>query len=71
MSKKLEKTIAPLLECGLSLSDQRIILHEMFAAAVSNAPDDELDNYTAKRTTPVYLALCQLLENIRKKRKKK
>lgn len=71
MSKKFSKITAPLTESGVKLSDHRLILHEMFAATVSNAPDDETDNFTAKRVTPVYLALCNVLENVRKGKKKK
>jgi hypothetical protein len=41
-----------------------MLLHEMFASTVANAPDDESDNWTARRITPFYLALCQLLENL-------
>jgi hypothetical protein len=60
----LDQAIQPIVECKINFSNQRMLLHEMFAIAVSNAPDDELDNWTAKRITPFYLALCQLLENI-------
>jgi len=67
MSKKFKETLAPVLESNLSLSEFSMGLHEMYAAAVSNAPEDELENFTAKRLTPVYLSLCQLLENIREK----
>jgi hypothetical protein len=38
-------------------------LHEMFALAMSNIPENETDNFTAK-LAPAYLALCQLLENL-------
>lgn len=64
MSTDLEKTIRPLIESEMSLSQQRMALHEMFALAISNAPDNETDNFTAKKLTPAYLAFCQLLENI-------
>jgi hypothetical protein len=70
MSRKFEKLTEPLRDSGVDLSEHSIILHEMFASTVSNAPDNETDNFTAKRVTPVYLALCRLLENIRKKKKK-
>jgi hypothetical protein len=40
-------------------------LHEMYALAVSNVPEDETDNFTAKKLKPTYLALCDLMENIR------
>lgn len=70
MSKRFSKIIAPLTESDLKLSDHRIVLNEMFAATVSNAPDDETDNFTAKRVTPVFMALSKLLENIGKEKKK-
>jgi hypothetical protein len=35
-------------------------LHEMFALAMSNIPENETDNFTAKKLAPAYLALCQL-----------
>jgi hypothetical protein len=35
----------------------------MFALAMSNIPENETDNFTAK-LAPAYLALCQLLENL-------
>jgi hypothetical protein len=38
-------------------------LHEMFALAMSNIPENETDNFTAKKLAPAYL-LCQLLENL-------
>ena len=60
----LDQAIQPIVECKINFSNQRMLLNEMFARTVSNAPDDELDNWTAKRITPFYLALCQLLENI-------
>ena len=60
----LDQAIQPIVECKINFSNQRMLLNEMFAIAVSNAPDDELDNWTAKRITPFYLALCQLLENL-------
>ena len=71
MGKKLAKIIRPVTESELSLGRQRLCLNEMFAAAVSNAPDNELENFTAKRLAPAFLAISQLLENIRKYRKPK
>lgn len=59
-----EAAIDPLVECGINFKDQRLLLHEMFATAVSNAPDDETDNFTAKKLKPFYLALCEVLENL-------
>lgn len=69
MGKKFRRAIRPLEESGISLRESRLIMHEMFAATVSNAPGNEIDNYTAKRITPVYLALCKMLENVGKLRK--
>jgi hypothetical protein len=60
----IEQTIQPVVELKINFRNQRMLLNEMFASTVSNAPDDEIDNWTAKRITPFYLALCQLLENI-------
>jgi hypothetical protein len=55
-----EKTsITPIVESQLSLQEQRMALHEMFALAMSNIPENETDNFTAK-LAPAYLALCQL-----------
>jgi hypothetical protein len=55
----------------ITAKEQRMILHEMFAATVSNAPDNETDNFTAKRISPIYLSICKVLEKISKKKKKK
>lgn len=60
----IEDAINPLVVVGINFRDQRMLLHEMFANTVASAPDDETDNFTAKKLTPFYLALCQLLENI-------
>jgi hypothetical protein len=60
----IEQAIQPIVECQIPFSKQRMLLNEMFASTVSNAPDDEIDNWTAKRITPFYLAMCQLLENL-------
>jgi hypothetical protein len=60
----VEEAIEPL--CSISFSDQRMLLHKMFTMAVCAAPDDELDNFTAKELTPFYLALCKTLENLEK-----
>lgn len=67
MSNELDKIIRPLIESENSLREQRMILHEMFALAVANIPDNETDNYTAKRMKPVYLALAELLENVQER----
>ena len=55
----------------ITAKEQRMILHEMFTATVSNAPDNEIDNFTAKRISPIYLSICKALEKISKKKKKK
>jgi hypothetical protein len=60
----IEQTIQPVVELKINFRNQRMLLNEMFASTVSNAPDNEIDNWTARRITPFYLALCQLLENI-------
>lgn len=71
MSKKLNEVIRPLTEMPISLRKQRKLLHELFATAVCNAPENETENYTANKFSPVYLALCDLFENIRKSKKKR
>ena len=60
----LEQAILPVVDCRINFRNQRMLLHEMFTSTVANAPDDETENWTAKRITPFYLALCQLLENL-------
>lgn len=62
----VEEAIEPLFSGALSLSDQRMLLNEMYTQTVMNAPDDEIDNFTAKKLTPFYLALLQTLENLQK-----
>ena len=64
MKNDLPRIIRPLIECECSLREQRMALHEMFALAVSNIPDEETENFTAKKLKTTYLALCHLLENI-------
>jgi chromosome segregation ATPase len=63
-AKKLKNLLRPIVDCEISLSKQRMALHEMFSLAMTNIPDNEIDNYTAKRLTPAYLSFCQLLENV-------
>lgn len=63
MIKKLQNVVSPVLHNALTLKEQRLILNEMFALAVSNIPDNETENFTAKKLTPVFLALSELLEN--------
>ena len=60
----VEKAIEPL--SLIAFSSQRMLLHKMFTLAVCAAPDDELDNFTARELTPFYLALCETLENLEK-----
>lgn len=64
MSTTLHRIISPLIDSEIPLREQRTILREMFVLAVANAPDNETDNFTAKRLSPVYLALSELLENV-------
>jgi hypothetical protein len=64
MNEKLTQAITPIVESQLSLQEQRMALHEMFALAMSNIPENETDNFTAKKLAPAYLALCQFLENL-------
>ncbi len=64
MKNDLPRVISPLIECECSLKEQRMALHEMFSLAVANAPDDETDNFTAKKLKPTYIALCHLMENV-------
>lgn len=60
----LDQAVLPIIECGVNFRNQRMLLHEMFTSTVANAPDDEIENFTAKRLTPFYLAMLNLLENL-------
>jgi hypothetical protein len=60
-----EAAVEPLVLCKASFREQRFMLHEMFCCTVANAPHDESDNFTAKKLQPFYLALCEVLENLR------
>ena len=64
MKNDLPRIIKPLIECECSLREQRMALHEMFALAVSNIPENETENFTARKLKTTYLALCELMENI-------
>lgn len=64
MEKKLIDLLVPVLESKESISTIKMGLHKMFAMAMSNIPDNETDNFTAKELKPTYLAMCELLENI-------
>nr|WP_315245184.1 hypothetical protein [uncultured Flavobacterium sp.] len=64
MNENLLTLIRPITENPLSLKEQRLILNQMFALAVSNIPDNETDNFTAKKMMPVFLSLSEFLENV-------
>lgn len=64
MRDQLSEAIRPITESPLSLSEQRQILNKMYALAMSNIPDNETDNFTARMITPVYLALAEMLEKL-------
>jgi hypothetical protein len=60
----IDQAIAPIVENRINFRQQRMLLHRMFTLSVSNAPDDETDNFTANQLTPFYLSLCETLENL-------
>lgn len=60
----LQEAIEPLMNCSISFSRQRMLLNQMFAHSVSNAPSDEVDNFTAKQLSPFFIALSETLENL-------
>ncbi|WP_417365883.1 hypothetical protein [Flavobacterium beibuense] len=62
----LMSIVEPLISSGVSLTDFQLILSEMYSNSVSNAPADETDNFTAKRQTPVFLALIEFIGNLQK-----
>jgi len=64
MKNDLSQTIRPLIESSSSLREHKMALHEMFALAVTNIPDDETENFTARKLMPTYLALCEFFENL-------
>lgn len=64
MNEKLDRILSPILTCECSMKELRTTLREMFVLAVANAPDNETDNFTAKRLSPTYLALAELLDNV-------
>jgi hypothetical protein len=64
MNTNLNNVISPVLGNEISLREQKLALHKMFALAVANAPENETENFTAKQLMPTYLGLCELLENI-------
>lgn len=63
MNEKLHNTIRPILENPVPIKEQKMLLNKMFTLAITNAPDDETDNFTAKSLTPVFLALSEVLES--------
>jgi hypothetical protein len=64
MNEQLALIISPIMDNEISIREQKLALHKMFALAVSNAPENETDNFTAKQIAPTYLALCEFLENV-------
>mgnify|MGYP006956294284 CR=1 FL=1 len=64
MNEELDLILSPVLTSECSLKELRTALREMFVLAVANAPDNETDNFTAKRLSPAYLALAELLDNV-------
>lgn len=66
LEQQLFEAVTPVVNFPVPFNKQRMLLHEMFTSAVANAPDDEIDNYTAKKLGPFYLSLCEFLENIEK-----
>lgn len=64
MNEELDKILSPVLTSEFSVKELKTVLREMFVLAVTNAPENEIDNFTAKRMSPTYLALAELLENV-------
>lgn len=62
----LEDAIKPVVNCAIPFWEQRLILSEMFATTVANAPDNETDNFSAKRIKPFFLGILEMLENFEK-----
>ena len=60
----LERIIEPLFEEDVNLEDHKNNLDRMFALAVQHAPDDEIDNFTAKKLSPTFLALARALVHV-------
>lgn len=60
----LEQALEPIVKLQLNFREQRMLLHEMFTSTVANAPEDEMENYTANRLKDFYLALCLTFENL-------
>ena len=66
-----KKAIQSLMDCGVSVSELKLAVNEMYASSVCNAPANEVDNFTARKLTPSFLALCTFLEIVSKAKKKK
>ncbi|WP_417365887.1 hypothetical protein [Flavobacterium beibuense] len=64
LRKAIENAIEPLIQCGLDFVTQKKLLDQMFVAAVENAPDNEIDNFTAKQTSPFFLAMSETITNL-------
>lgn len=62
----LEEAIRPVVNCAIPFWEQRLILSEMFATTVANAPENETDNFSAKRIKPFFLGILEMLENFEK-----
>lgn len=62
----IEDAIKPVVNCAIPFWEQRLILSEMFATTIANAPDDETDNFSAKRIKPFFLGMIEMLENFDK-----
>lgn len=60
----IREAVSPVLDAELSIREMKIILAEMYANSVSNPPDGEIGAFTARRQSPVFLALNELLDNL-------
>ena len=60
----VQQALEPIIKLQLNFREQRMLLHEMFTSTVANAPEDEIENFTANRLKNFYLALCQTFENL-------
>ncbi|NRT11541.1 hypothetical protein [Flavobacterium sp. 14A] len=63
--KKQKKKLAPITHSNITVGAFKMGLNKMFAMAMSNIPENETDNYTAKELTPAFLGISELLENIK------
>lgn len=62
----VEQAITPVVNCQITFSEQRLILNEMFSMALCNAPENETENFSAKRFSPFFMAISEMLENLDK-----